>query len=218
MARISDLWPPDICLRSAQPRSTQLLHIPREFVASNTRLVSQLSHAEASGCAAINNPLWTAPVYGKPIVKPQNSSIIYNLGFSKIGGDIFTWEITSQRKKKAQIQPKTPLNRAVIRTPVRPKKQAIQPQIRSLQTPLIPRSPPLLISSPQQSLKPLPIRLPLRSTPRSRTPRFLDGQTPHKRRQHKVVIRRAQETPVTEVITHVTRGGRPVWQKRVEYK
>ena len=159
---------------------------------------------------------WTAPIYGKPIVKPENSSIIYNLGFSKIGADIFTWEITSQRKKKARIQPRTPSNQAVIRTPVRPKKQAIQPQVRSPQTPLIPQSLPLL-RSPQQSLKPIPIRLPLRSIPRSRTPQFLDGQIPHKRRQHKVMVRRAQETQVTEVITHVTRGGRPVRQRRVEY-
>jgi hypothetical protein len=116
------------------------------------------------------NLWWTASIYGKPIVKPQNSSIIYNLGFSKIGDDILSWEITSERKKKARIQPKTPLNRAAIRTLARPKKQAIRPQ------------------------------------------------TPQKRRKHKVVIRRAQETQVTEVITHVTRGGRPVRQKKVEYK
>ena len=119
------------------------------------------------------NSWWTASIYGKPIVKPQNTSIVYNLGFSRIGADIFTWEITSQRKKKAQIQPKTPSNQAISRTPARPKKQAIQPQISSLETSLIPRSPPLL-KSLSQTLKPLlirlPLPLPLRSEPHSRTP------------------------------------------------
>ena len=33
---------------------------------------------------------WTALTYGKSIVRPQNLSIVNNLGFSKIGDDIFT--------------------------------------------------------------------------------------------------------------------------------
>jgi hypothetical protein len=83
---------------------------------------------------------WTASIYGKPIVSSKNTSLVYNLGLSKIKEDIFTWEITLERKKAKNTTPKTPSNQSTIQPVLRPKKQTPRASL----LPSNPRSPPLL--------------------------------------------------------------------------
>jgi hypothetical protein len=129
------------------------------------------------------NKFWGAP--------PREDRSSLALGFSRIAADIFTWEITSQRRKK---QPAKPLNPSPTRTPTALSK-------------------PLILPSSQPIILP-PIKLSLRSMLRTPTLSF----TTPKRRQQKVMIRRQraqkeQVAKVKEVVTHVSKRGRVVKHK-----
>jgi hypothetical protein len=147
---------------------------------------------------------WSASIYGKEHYD-EKGRVVLNLGFNKLGDDIFMWESTAEKKvqrhkEKASQPPKTPCRSTtqvlLPSTIPAPTKQACA-KAKTIRLPLI--------------------RTPLRPSSRPQTLLFKDLQSPQKRRKHKLA-RRAQETEVTRVITHVTRRGRSVRSRVVEYK
>ena len=124
------------------------------------------------------NKSWGAP--------PREDRLSLALRFSRITTDIFTWEITSQRRKK----------------------QSVKPPLTQTQTPTAPSKPLLLpLSRP-------PIKLPLRSLLRTPTPSFITLRRRQQKVVIRKQRARNQETvEAQEVVTHVSKRGRIVRHK-----
>ena len=178
-----------------EAQNTDLVEAAKEKVKRRNRQAGNLGRARAmggkkKGPEALEqaerqelNKLWGAP--------PREDRSNPALGFGRITADIFTWEITSQRRKKQPTKPSSP---SLSRTPIALLKPLILPSSR----------PPNLP----------PIKLPLRSILRTPTPSF----STLNRRQQKVTIRRQRArnqeiVEAQEVVTHVSKRGRIVRHK-----